>query len=491
MKRQTLNRRKFLQASALAAGAVAFGVPTLVRARNLNSKLNIAGVGIGGKGASDVACCAGENIVALCDVDRAYTAKVVARHPQAQFFTDFRKMLEEAGSGIDGVIVATPDHLHAVVASAAMRAGKHVYCQKPLTQTVYEARYLRDLAHRTNVVTQMGNQGSASDGLRRAVELVQSGLLGQVREVHVWSNRPVWPQGMPAPEGSDPVPDTLDWDRWLGPAAARPFKQGAYQPFVWRGWLEYGAGALGDMACHTVNLPYRALALGYPKEVEATAINGMNGVAFPIGSRIRFEFPARSVEIPAAHSSFLHRHETVHLDPVTLWWYDGGNPKADNPYWHDGSNKPPRELTADIETMLGEVPGSGCLLIGTKGQLFSPDDYGEKCFIKLKGEEKFAHFTKHPAVPGVRLWVPRNKHAGSSDQRQHLEWIAAIKEGRPGDCYSRVSIAAELTEIMLLGCVALRVGKKLEWDGPMMTVTNTREAAQYIKRENRIGWELS
>ena len=262
MKRHSLSRRAFVQTTALAAGAVAFGVPTLVRGKNLNSKVNLACVGIGGKGAGDVSCCAAENIVALCDVDTERGAGTLKKHPQARFFGDYRRLLDEMHKEIDAVVVSTPDHQHAVVASAAMRLGKHVYCQKPLTQTVYEARYLQELAHQQGVITQMGNQGSSADGLRRCVELVQSGLIGQVREVHVWSNRPIWPQGMTRPEGSDPVPATLDWDRWLGPAPARPFKLNAYQPFVWRGWLDFGCGALGDMACHTVNLPFRALALG-------------------------------------------------------------------------------------------------------------------------------------------------------------------------------------------------------------------------------------
>jgi len=486
-----LNRRTFLQTTALAAGAVAFGVPTLVRGQNLNSKLNIAAVGIGGKGSSDIDCSATENIVALCDVDTHYSAGVVARYPQAKFYGDYRKMFDEMGTGIDGVIVATPDHMHAIVASAAMRQGKHVYCQKPLTQTIYEARYLRNLAHDSKVVTQMGNQGSAADGLRRAIEIIQSGVIGNVSQVHVWSNRPVWPQGMNRPEGEDAVPDTLNWDSWLGPAPVRPFKKGVYQPFKWRGWLDFGTGALGDMACHTVNMPFRSLALGYPTEIEATPLTAMNGESYPFGSKIRFEFPARSIKVPAAHPSFFHRHDTISFAPTTLWWYDGGMPDPSAPNGHDFSNKPPKELLADIEAFRGEVPNSACLLIGDKGTIFSPDDYGEQFFIKLNGEAKYVHYKKHPAVTAVPFWVPRNIHAGSSDLKQHQEWIAAIKAGKPEDCFSRFAIGASLTEIMLLGCVSLRVGKKLDWDGPNMVATNAPEAAPFIKRDNRPGWTLS
>ena len=314
-----LSRRHFIKTTSLAAGAVAFGVPTLLRAANLNSKLNIASIGVMGQGESDTNYCSGENIVALCDVDSARAAKQREKYAGAKFYQDFRKMFDEMGKGIDAVTVTTPDHFHAIAASHAMRLGKHVYCQKPLVQTIYEARYLRKLAHETGVVTQMGNQGSAADGLRRAVECIQAGVIGQVREVHIWTNRPIWPQGIARPAGADTVPASLDWDIWIGPAAMRPYNK-AYQPFNWRGWLDFGTGALGDMACHTVNMPFRALCLGYPTEIEATVLGVMNQETFPLGSKIRFEFPARHVSMsrraqnpvpPARHAGVLPRH--VHL----------------------------------------------------------------------------------------------------------------------------------------------------------------------------------
>jgi predicted dehydrogenase len=473
------NRRNFLKTATLAGGAVVFGVPTLLRGQNLNSRLNIAVIGAGGKGAGDTDCCSSENIVALCDVDTVNCAKTVEKYPQAKFYRDFRVMFDEMGKSIDAVDVATPDHFHAIAESHAMRLGKHVYGQKPLAQTIYEARYLRDLAHETGVITQMGNQGSASDGLRRGVECIQAGIIGQVHEVHIWTNRPIWPQGIARPEGSDPVPDTLDWDIWLGPAPVRPYKKGVYNPFNWRGWQDFGTGALGDMACHTVNMTFRALNLGYPTEIEATSLGPMNKETYPLGSKIHFLFPA-------AHKTLFHRH-------IAFTWYDGGQPSSDPKArgGHDGSNKPPRELTGDIEAMLGEIPGSGCLLIGDKGTLFSPDDYGEQFFVKLSGEKKFTHFTKHPDVVQIPQVIPRNAFKGDNDQRQHLEWIAAIKENKPENCYSRFAIGAQLTEIMLLGCVALRAGKKIKWDGPAMSATNAPEAAQFIKRENRAGWALA
>ena len=486
-----VSRRRFLQTSALAAGAVTFGVPTLLRAANLNSKLNIASIGAMGKGQSDTDDCSSENIVALCDVDSARCAKQLQKYSGAKFYQDYRKLFDDMASGIDAVTVSTPDHMHAIIASLAMKHGKHVYCQKPLVQTIYEARYLRQLAKTSGLVTQMGNQGSSADGLRRAVECIQGGIIGQVHEVHIWTNRPVWPQGMDRPAGSDPVPGNLDWDIWIGAAPMRPYKNGVYNPFVWRGWQDFGTGALGDMACHTVNMPFRALRLGYPTEIEATALGVMNKESYPLGSKIRFEFPERKTKVPAANPTFFNKHDTLIQDPCTFTWYDGGQPDKSAPNGHDFSNKPPHDLLTDIEEMLGDVPNSACLLIGDKGKIFSPDDYGEEFFIKRSDDKKFVHYKKYAALNDIPQTVPRNEFKGDSDRKQHLEWIAAIKEGNPQKCYSRFEIAAQLTEIMLLGCVALRAGKKLEWDGPNMVAKNCPEAAPFIKRENRPGWALS
>jgi predicted dehydrogenase len=485
------NRRNFLKTASLAGGAVVFGVPTLLRAKNLNSKLSIASIGAMGKGESDTNDCSSENIVALCDVDAERCAKQLQKYPSAKFYKDFHVMFDEMGKGIDAVTVSTPDHFHAIAESHAMRLGKHVYGQKPLAQTVYEARYLRNLAHQTGVVTQMGNQGSAADGLRRAVECIQAGIIGQVREVHVWTNRPIWPQGMDRPDGEDPVPATLDWDIWLGPAPARPYKKNVYAPFDWRGWQDFGTGALGDMACHTVNMPFRALQLGYPTEIEAETFGVMNRETFPLGSKIRFEFPARKASVSAAHKTFFHRHDTLSFGPVTFTWYDGGQPDVKAPHGHDFSNKPPKKLLADIVALQGEVPNSACLLIGDGGKIFSPDDYGEQFFVKQNDDAKFLHYIKHPAVEKIPQTIPRNTFKGDNDLRHHLEWIAAIKANKPENCYSRFAITAQLTEFMLLGCVALRSGKKIEWDGPNMRASNCPEAAQFIKRANRGEWVLA
>ncbi len=480
-----MTRRHFLYSSALGVTAAWTGC-TVVRPRRVsaNDKLNIGVIGTGGKGASDTDCCASENIIALCDVDEKIAASRRRKYPSARFYRDFRKMLDQEKT-LDAVIVSTPDHVHAIAAATAMRMGKHVYCQKPLTQTVYEARLLRKLAKQYKVATQMGNQGSAEDGLRRAVEIVQAGLIGAVRQVYVWTNRPIWPQAMDRPSGSDPIPPALDWDTWIGPAPIRPFKAewadkparggrrgrgSVYHPFVWRGWQDFGTGALGDMACHTANMPFRALKLGYPTEIEATS-SAINKESYPLKSTIHFEFPARD-----------------NLPPVTFWWYDGGNPKPDHPYDHDGSNKPPAEILTDVREMLDRIPGSGCLLIGDNGKLFSPDDYGAQFFLKLNGDKELTDGRSHEAVKAIPQTIPRNTHPGGTDMRQHQEWIASCKGGPPG--YSDFEVAAYLTEIILLGCVALRVGRRIEWDGPNMLAKNAPEAAQFIRRKDRKGWEL-
>jgi len=468
-----INRRKFIFLSSAAAGALVLpGCATRSKATYLSpgSKLNIAVIGANGKGASDTNCCNTENIVALCDADEEYCAGQRKKYPNAKFYRDFRKMYDEMGKSIDAVIVSTPDHAHGVAAAQGIAMGKHVYCQKPLVQTVYEARLLRKMAKEQGVVTQMGNQGSAEDGLRRAVECIHAGIIGPIHQAHVWSNRPIWPQGLGRPAGEDPVPANLDWDVWLGPARFRPYKKDTYNPFKWRGWLDYGTGALGDMACHTCNMPFRALKLGYPTEVAAES-SGMNGETYPLKSRIRFEFPAREG-----------------LVPVTFCWYDGGNPKPGNPYAHDGNNKPPKDVVADVEEMLGKVPGSGCLLIGEKGKVFSPDDYGARFFLKLKDDKEYLDSSKHPALKGIPPTIARNEFKGDTDWRHHQEWIKGCKGGPVP--YSNFDIAAYLTEIILLGCVALRVGQKLEWDGPKMRAKNAPEAAQFVKREYRKGWEL-
>jgi len=463
-------RRQFLRRTAIAAAATAT-FPYIGRVLGANDKINVACIGVGGKGSSDTdhASICGGTIVGLCDVDEKTLNAKASKFPQAQKFRDFRKMLHELDKSIDAVTVSTPDHCHGLAAATAMRLGKHVYCQKPLTQTVYEARTLRKLAKDKKLATQMGNQGSAGNGLRRAVEVVHAGAIGNVTELHVWSNRPIWPQGIDRPAGEDPVPATLDWDTWLGPAQTRPYKDGVYHDFKWRGWIDFGTGALGDMACHTVNMPFRALKLGFPNVVECEETSQLHAETYPKTSRIRFEFPAREG-----------------MPPLKFWWYDGNPGDKQTP-----PLRPPAGVVKEIVEMGGSLPGSGCLLVGDKGKLYSPDDYGSQFYVMIGDEKEYKSGSKHDAIKNIPQTIPRNEGASDDDHRQKLEWFAMMRDiNKPS--YSNFDIAAYLTEIILLGCIAMRVGvgRKMDWDGPKMKSPNIAEAARFVKRNSRPGWEV-
>ena len=471
------NRRRFLRASSSAAAAVGtglglgfgFGFPSLSlpRARasaraedsqgkgdgkeKKDEKLRIVVVGAGGQGARDTDFLATEQIVALCDIDDTQLLSQRKKYRDAKVYKDFRLMLEVEKS-YDAVVVATPDHLHAPAVSMALKMGKHVFCQKPLAHSVYEARFLRELAaeKKDKVATQMGNTGSAADGLRRAIEVVQAGIIGPVRQVHIWNNRPIWPQGQERSPGSEPVPETLNWDLFLGPAPERPYLRDVYHPYRWRGWVDFGTGALGDMATLTANLPFRALQLGLPTEVEAEA-TAMSTESYPKSSKIRFEFPARG-DMPA----------------VTLWWYDGG--------W-----RPHPDLTGDVVKLMGALLGSGCLLIGDKGKLYSPDDHGAQSYLKVGDEKDFKALKNHDAVRDVPESLPRSKG-------HYREWVDACKGGPAA--FSNFDIAGVLTEAFLVGNLALRTGTRLEWDGQAMKAKNAPEADRFVRREYRQGWVL-
>jgi hypothetical protein len=454
-----VSRRQFVRASALGAAAMSF--PFVGQVLGANDKINVACIGVHGKGDSDTddtARCGGQ-LVALCDVDERSLKDKAKKYPQAKLFRDFRKMLEEMGPSIDAVTVSIPDHCHGLASALAMGMGKHVYCQKPLTQTVFEARQLRDLAATKKVATQMGNQGSASSALRRDVEIVQAGVIGQVSELHVWTNRPIWPQGLERPAGQDPVPEYLNWDAWIGPAPMRPFKNGVYHDFVWRGWYDFGTGALGDMACHMVNMPFRALKMSYPTLVQCEEASALHSETFPKTSRIRFEFPEREG-----------------LVPLKFWWYDGNPDDRSTP-----PLRPPPELTKDLLDIYGPLPSGGVLLVGDKGKLFTPNDDGSKSMLMLEGEKSFSALEKHEAARAVPQTIPRSP--GHNE-----EWFRMMRGGAPA--YSNFAIASQLTEIILLGCVALRVGvgQEMQWDARNVTSPNCPEAAQYLKRHNREGW---
>ncbi|MFK7820742.1 MAG: Gfo/Idh/MocA family protein [Planctomycetaceae bacterium] len=310
------SRRTFLGQSTAIASALWVGTGTPATARpSALQDLSAACIGVGGQGSSDTSHIAeqGVRIAGLCDVDGDTLTKKGREFKDAKKFDDFREMLDQLGDKVDIVTVSTPDHTHAAAAIKAMRMKKHIYCQKPLTWSIREARTMREVAQEMGVVTQMGNQGTSENGLREAVEVIQSGAIGDVSEVHIWSNRPVWPQGIGRPDGEDPIPENLNWDAWIGPAPMRPFKKGAYHSFNWRGWADFGTGALGDMACHTTNMPVMALKLWDPVAVTAVKNPGLfEGETFPGSSSLMFEFPERE-GLPA----------------TKFYWYDGGNLPSD------------------------------------------------------------------------------------------------------------------------------------------------------------------
>jgi len=437
-----MSRRDFIGAATAVAAFTVVPRGVLGGPGNVppSEKLNIAGVGVGGMGKSNVSACKGENIVALCDVDESYAGKVFEEYPNAKKWTDYRKMLDQQ-KDIDAVIVATPDHTHAVIAMAAMKRGKHVYVQKPLTRTVYEARVLTEAARKYKVATQMGNQGHSGEGVRLMCEWIWAGAIGPVREVHAWTNRPVWPQGIDRPTETPDVPSTLNWDLWVGPSPMRPYHP-AYLPFNWRGWWDFGGGALADMACHVIDPVFSALKLGYPITVEACATR-VNKETFPHASIVRFEFPARG-DMPA----------------VKLHWYDGGM-------------KPARPDALEPNRKLGQA-GSNVFFIGDKGVLRC-GEYGDS--PRLIPERRMKEYNRPPKT------LPRIE--GSHEQN----WIDACKGGVPA-C-SNFDYSGPLTETVVMGNLSLRrLDKKLTWDGQNMKVTNDDEANEYVNLPYRKGWSL-
>lgn len=455
MKKPEISRRLFLagSAAAIAAGCATTGkkgkAPAKISTRSPNEKLNIAGIGAGGKGIADLSGCSSENIVALCDADLNQTRQMAAKHPNAKIYKDFRVMLEKQ-KDIDACTISTPDHFHAVAAMGAMLAGKHVYVQKPLTHTIWEARKLAETAREMKVATQMGNQGHSGDGVRDLCEMIWSGTIGQVKEVHCWTNRPIWPQGLNRPDIKDTPPKELDWDVWLGPAPDRPYVskhpatgKNCYHPFVWRGWWDFGCGALGDMACHIMDPPNWAMKLGHPASVEVVSQEGLTSEQAPNKSIIKYEFPARG-DMPA----------------LAL-------------YWHDGGNMPPRPANTPADEVLGEGD-NGSLFIGEKGAI-SAHCYGEKPTL-----HPISLMKDYKAPPKTLERIPEEDH--------YKDWIQACKGGRPA-C-SNFDYSGPFTEIVLLGNLALRTGKKLEWDGANMKVTNCPEANELVTKQYRKGWEI-
>lgn len=454
----SVDRRSFLYGASVAGfGIFAQGRRAYAAGVSANDVLNIACIGIGGKGRSDAAHASRfGKIVAVCDVDEKRGGENFEKFKDASRYYDYRKLLEEMGPKVDAVVVSTPDHHHALAAVTAMRMGKHVYVQKPLTHSVWEARLMRETAREKGVCTQMGNQGTAHPGFRRGVEVLRAGAIGDVAEVHVWTNRPFkyWKQApdiVARPTATPGIPNHLHWFEFLGPAPDRAYNP-VYHPHDWRGWWDFGTGSLGDMACHTANLAFKALKLGLPTRVSAHS-GEINPETYPAWATITYEFPARDG-----------------LPPVKLTWYEGAK---------DGK----RNLPAPDLFPPGFRPSdSGSLFVGSKGKMYSPSDYGSD--QRLWPESEFKEY-KDPAPS-----LPRIRGEGGEDVNQKREWIEAIRAGKPDHAQSNFNYASVLTESMLLGNVAVRSGEAIDYDPAGGKITNSSTAGQYLKPSFRKGWEL-
>lgn len=449
---KSMKRREFLKSSAAASAAMI--VPRRVlggKGQNPPSdKLNIAGIGVGGMGGGDLSGMTEENIVALCDVDWDRAAGTFEKFPKATKYKDFRVMLDKE-KDIDAVVVATPDHFHAVAVMAAIQLGKHVYCEKPLTHTIREARTLTLASREAGVVTQMGIQGHATESIRVLCEWIWDGAIGDITEVHAWTPHPVWPQGIDRPRETPPVPDTLDWNLWLGPAPYRPYHP-AYLPQLWRGWWDFGTGGLGDMGCHIFDHIVWSLKLGPPESVEAshswfvpdkmTWDKPVNSETYPRASLVTYKFPAREG-----------------FPPLTLTWYDGGL-------------MPPRPEELPEGLMMGDQYG-GALYVGDRGEILC-GSHGANS-LRILPEERMLDYERPQRT------IPRSIG-------HRLEWIEACK-GR-GKAQADFEFSGPLTEMVLLGNIAIRTGWKLKWNSQNMRFLNRPEADEFVHKPYREGWSL-
>ena len=450
---KTITRRRFLATGATAATALTIVPSHVVGSQGQtppSEKLNIAGIGVGGMGRSNLNACKGENIVALCDVDEQYAAKTFKAFPNAARYADYRVMLEQQ-KDIDAVVIATPDHTHAVITMAAIQAGKHVFCQKPLTHTVYEARKITEAARAPKVQTQMGNQGHSSEHIRLVREWIQSGAIGDVKEVHAWTDRPIGDKPWSnfavkeLPTDFPPVPKTLNWDLWLGPAKDRKYHP-AYVPVKWRGWLDFGTGSLGDMGCHILDPACWGLDLRHPSSVTAEVEHfapGSKDEVFPISAKVTFEFPERGK-----------------LCPMKLVWYDG-------------NFKVPRPCMLEESRTL---PKSGAIIYGSKETILHGSHGASSA--RIIPETRMREFVR----PEKTLSRVRGGHEG--------DWIRACKDGQPASS-NFADYGGQLTEMVLLGVAAQRMpGEKLQWDGENLRFTNNEEANRYLHTPYRDGWSL-
>jgi predicted dehydrogenase len=474
---QKNSRRNFLKTAGLAAAAFTI-VPRHILGKGFvapSDTLYVAGIGVGGKGESDIAMFAKSGkatISFLCDVDDRRAAKTVSNFPQAKYYKDYRKMLETEHKSIDAVSVSSPDHMHAVQAMAAMQLGKHVYVQKPLTHDIFEARALTEAAKQYKVVTQMGNQGASGDGVRQLREWYDTGTIGEVSTVYCWTNRPVWPQGIPWSDKKTEVPKELDWDLWLGTAPKKDYIE-KLVPFNWRGWWDYGTGALGDMACHIIEPPFRVLGLGYPTEVEAS-----------VGSVYVDEFKRGYFPESCPPSSHIILTFIKNGKPIKFHWMDGGI-------------LPERPEELGPNEMMGDG-GNGVIMVGSKGKMMC-STYGAN--PQLLPTSK----TKEVTVP------QKYKRVTGGPEGHYAQWVEACLAGYgKNELSSPFDIAGPLTESVLMGNLAIRSydirkprpggtqgqfdypGRyiKLLWDGPNMRITNFDDANQFVKRTYREGYKL-
>lgn len=437
-----IDRRAFLRNTALASAGFMI-LPSKVISglgyKMPSDKLNIVGIGVGGRGGGVIRACKSENILALCDVDWKYAAKIFGEFPDAKKFYDWRVLFDELGDSIDAVVVGTPDHTHAIISLNAMKLGKHVYCEKPLTHSVWESRQMAEVAKEYKVATQMGNQGNSGEGIRQVCEWVWDGAIGEVKEAHAWTNRPIWPQGLERPTEVMPVPDTLKWDLFLGPARERPYHP-LYTPWNWRGWWDFGTGALGDMACHIMDPIFMSLKLKYPTKVQGSS-SLFNTESPPLSEVVKYVFPTRE------------KFRNLNMPEVTVNWWDGGL-------------LPPRPEGLPDGELMGRDPNGGCMLIGTKGTIMT-GCYGRNPFLLPLDYDKNY---KRPAPEMRRIEVGHE-----------MDWVRACKESPESrvETTSNFSYSGPMNEMVVMGVVAVRLQdlkRELLWDGEKMEFTNINDS---------------
>ena len=449
----SLSRRSFMQASGATVAAGWWAASSYARIPGANARLNVAFIGVGGIASSQhvpILQELGAGCPCYCDVDTNRMAACAERWSDAKSYTDYRRMFDAQHKDFDAVMVGTPDHHHYPATIMAMMLGKHAYTQKPLTHTMWEARELAKAQQKYKLATQMGNQGHASESLRKTIDYLRSGAIGELQEAHVWTNRPIWRQGLARPAGQQPVPANLNWDAWIGPAAMRPFRHdpadrwgGLYHPFNWRAWWDFGCGALGDMACHEVDPVYWAIMPGLPTAVESISTKPFgDNEMYGMRSTVRFEFPADGKR-PA----------------FRLYWYEGRKPER------------PDSLEDDVE-----LTGEGAVYYGTKGVMIS--------LPSARSEPRLLPADRHESYGTPSQQIARS-------EGHHKEWYDACIGDKPYDHpKSNFAYAAPLTEAMLLGCIVQRVGGRLEYDAHSMTITNNRQANALITKTYRSGWDF-